>query len=382
VTRPLARLLIVSDSPSLPASYANIARNFAHEVSERGVSVAFGSLQHTGLPLRYEYRGRTYPHYGCAPPHRIVDAVTDFDPDLVIHIRDPLVHVVRFFPQGNYSVRKQVTNGAGVWGWLPAQHEVSPWDYIEAIHAEYDVVMPFTASGGELLGNAGLVRDRIEPLQLGVSDAYADPDGPAATGYGDPKVPLVMSVGLGHQDRKAFPVLMRAYREIAGRTNLEFYLHTLRIGAFDLEEHARMMGVEGKWMFPHLYDPGIGYPEDDLAKRYRRARAYVSVGTGEGFDMPLSEACALGRMVIYPDEPVRGEVVADYEGPKAAVRSFPFPRNMNWERMIDCDDLARALLLVDGAAPDPAAGRRYYERHSWARVAEKFLEIAKRRGVA
>ena len=52
------------------------------------------------------------------------------------------------------------------------------------------------------------------------------------------------------------------------------------------------------------------------------------------------------------------------------------------ERLIDPEDLARALLLVDGAAPDPAAGRRYYEKHSWARIAEKFLEIAKRRGIA
>jgi hypothetical protein len=378
------RLLLLSDAPSLPTSYANVVRHFAHAVAERGVAVAFGSLQHSGLPLKYEHRGRTYPLYGCLPPHRITDAVRDFDPDLIVHVRDFVVHIPRMFPQGNYSVRAQAVNGAPTWGWVPVQHEVSPWDYVDALHREYSVVMPFTRTGGDALGDSGLVRDRIEPLQLGVSDAYSDPEGPAAIGYGRDGVPMVMSVGLGHQDRKAFPLLMRAFRE-ARRADpsldLEFYLHTSPLAAYDLVEHTRMMGVDGRWLFPRGYDPGIGYPEEDLAARYRRAGAYASVGTGEGWDMPLSEACALGRAVVFPADANRLEVTADYGGPKLPVSTFPFPRQMNWERMMDVQHLAEQLLRLRGLEPDPAAGREYFARHNWGTVADRFLEIARGRGI-
>jgi hypothetical protein len=376
-------VLLLSDAPGLPASYANIVRNFADAVAPRGVEVAFGSLQHMGWPLKFEFNGRSYAQYGCNPPHRITDAVNEFDPDVVIHVRDPVVHIPRLFPQGNYSVRSQVQNGAAVATWVPVQHEVSPWDYVAALYNEYSVIMPFTAAGADNLGNLGIPRDRLDPLQLGVSASYSDPAGPVATGYGREGVPIVMSVGLGGQDRKAFPVLMRGYRHALAADptlDLDFYLHTSMFGAFDLPEHARMMGVDGHFILPRGYDPGIGLTEADLASRYRRATAYASVGTGEGWDMPLSEACALGRVVILPDEANRREVAGDYRGPKLVVRTFPMPRTTSWERLIDPSDLALALLQVKTLKPDPEAGRDYYSRHSWATVADRFMEIAERRG--
>ena len=379
------RLLLFSDSPGFPVSYANVVRHFAHAISERGVEVAFASVQHTGSMMLFEHRGRTYRHYAGNPPYRTTEAVRDFDPDLMLHVRDPIVHIPRMYPTGNYSVKAIMVNGSPVWGWIPCQHEDPPWDYIDALLREYSVVLPFTAAGAETFANVGMVRDRLDPLPLGVSDSYSDPEGPVATGYGHEGVPVVMSVGMGHQDRKAFPVIMRAYREaraVRPELTIDWYLHTLRVAAFDLEEHARMMGVDGHFLFPHLFDPLVAYPEEDLARRYRKAVAYVSVGTGEGFDMPLSEAASLGRVLIYPDEPNRREVVADYEGPKLSVRTFPIPRAANWERLIDPSDLAQQVLKLRDLSPDPAAGRKYFAAHSWDRTAERFLDICKRRGIA
>lgn len=378
------RLLLVTDSPATPSSYANIARWFGDAVAGRGVTVGFASFQHAGLPLGFEFRGRTYPHYGCLPPHRITDAVADFDPDLIVHVRDPIVHIPRLYGPNAYSVRGQAANGAPVWGWIPVQHEVSPWEYVAAINQEYSVVLPFTRAGAENLGNLGVPRDRLEPLLLGVSPSYSDPDGPVAAGYGREGVPIVMSVGLGHQDRKAFPVLMRAYRHALAADpglDLDFYLHTTPLGAFDLQEHVRMTGTDGHWIFPKGYDPGIGYPEEELARRYRKAAAYVSVGTGEGWDMPLSEAAALGRVLVLPDDPNRREVAADYDGPKIVVGTNPIPRITNWERIIEPTLLGVALMKLRDLAPDPAAGRAYYARHSWAVVADEFLRICGGRGI-
>jgi glycosyltransferase involved in cell wall biosynthesis len=376
----MTKVLLVTDTPAIPTSYANCARFFADAVAPLGVEVAFGSIQHMGERLTYEFNGRGYRHYGCNPPYRIRAAVEDFDPDVVLHLRDPVPLIPKYFPNGNYTVKGQA-GGRPTWHWVPVQHETLPWDYIDALHREADVVLPFTVVGGEALGNAGLVRDRIEPLPLGVSPSYSDPEGPVATGYGRPGIPLVMSVGLGHQDRKAFPVLMRAYREVIGEIDLEFYIHSMEVAAFDLLEHIKMLGVDGHWMFPHLYDPQFGYPEEEFATRYRRATAYASVGTGEGWDMPLSEAAALGRVMFVPNDPNRLEVVSDYEGPKLVFDTFPIPRSMNWERLPDPHSLAQQLLKLKDLKPDPAAGRRYFEKHTWKKTAEQFVKVLQSRGI-
>lgn len=375
------RLLIVADSPNLSASYGNVARWFADAVSVLGVDVAFGSLQHSGNPLAYEFNGRRYPLYGCAPPQRIAAAIGDYNPDLVVHIRDPVAMIPRFFPQ-SYSVKSPAKNKPVI-QWCPTQHEILPWDYIEVLHRESDLVLPFTKAGVDRLGNAGLVRDRMEPLPLGVSPAYSDPDGPVATGYGREGVPIVMSVGLGHQDRKAFPVLMRAFRDalsIDPTLDFDWYLHTTPTGAFDLPEHAKMLGVDGRWMFPHEHDPVIGITEEQLACRYRRAFAYAACSTGEGWNMPLSEAAALGRVLVNPRTPNETEVLSDYDGPKLSYNTFPIPRSTNWEWLPDPADLAKQLVKIRDLKPDPAAGRRYYAAHSWAKTAERFVEIVKARG--
>lgn len=374
----MTRLLLVSDSPALPASYANVVRWFADAVSPLGFEVAFGSLQHGGLPLAYEFNGRRYPHYGCAPPTRIANAIEAFDPSIVVHVRDPVAMIPRFFP-GSYSV-KAPAQTKHVIQWCPVQHEVLPWDYVEVLHREADLVMPFTKAGEDRLGNSGLARDRMAWLPLGVSPSFSDPDGPVSTGYGRDGVPLLMSVGLGHQDRKMFPILMRAYREIVQDVDLDWYLHTTAIGAFDLVEHAKMLGVDGHWMFPHQHDPNIGIDEEDLARRYRKASAYVACSTGEGFNMPLTEAAALGRVLVHPDMPNESEVVGDYEGPRLSYATHPIPRITSWEWLPDVSSLAEQLAKVKDLKPDPAAGRRYYERHNWGVVAARFREIVEQRG--
>ncbi len=375
----MRRLLLISDSPTIPTGYANIVRWFADALYGKRIDVAFGAFQHPGLPLIYRFNGREYPHYGCNPPHRITDAINDFDPDLILHVRDIVAQIPRLFP-GAYSVKDQA-HGRPVWGWIPVQHETIPWEYVQALHKEYDTILTFTAAGAELLGNCGVVRDRLKPLTPGISPSFAEPEGVVAEGYGREKVPIVMSVGLGHQDRKCFPALMRAYREVQESIDLDFYLHTASLAAFDLREHARMLGVTGHWLFPRGYDPGIGYSEENMAMRYRRALAYVSLGTGEGLDMPLMEAAAMGKVVIYPAEPNRIEVVSDYQGLKMAYQTAPVPRTNNWEHLPDPHSLAQCLLQLRDLVPTTDLGRNYYAEHTWKKCAERFLAIVEDRGL-
>ena len=96
--------------------------------------------------------------------------------------------------------------------------------------------------------------------------------------------------------------------------------------------------------------------------------------------MPLSEAAALGRVLIYPRTPNEAEVVEDYTGPKFSYATFPIPRTTNWEWLPSASSLAEQLLKLRDLKPDPVAGRRYYERHAWSLTAKRFVEICRSRG--
>jgi glycosyltransferase involved in cell wall biosynthesis len=372
------RTLLLSDAPNFTSSYGNIARHFADAVRPHGVEVGFCSFQHSGEKLIYRYNGHDYPLYGAGTVFRAADAVKDFQPDVVLHMREPVALVPRFYPQA-YSVRA-IAEGHPVWGWTAVQAETVAYDYVDAMHREYDLVLPFTECGGELLGNSGIVRDRIETLVPGISAAYGEPEGPTVN-LGRPGVPLVMSVGVHDQDRKAFPVLMRGYREIVEDVDLDFYLHTAMTGAFDMLTHARDMGVSGHWLFPMFYDKSQGMSEEHFSKYYRTAHAYATVGTGEGLNMPLLEAACMGRFVIAPDMPNNREVLEGYpEDLKAFVSTFPIPRVTSWEWLPDPVSMGKALRRVPDAVPSADDGRAHFALHSWERTAERFVEIAHKRG--
>jgi hypothetical protein len=369
----------------LTTGYGNIARHFGRGLLQVGHDVGFASLQHVGEKLWYRCGEDLVPHYGANPIQRLPAAVKDFAPDLVLHIRDVVAHIAKWWPSA-YSLRG-LTDGVPVWGWTPVQHLPVPWDYVDAAMREYDRTLVFTRAGRDALCNAGHMRNLVDALMPGVSPAYAQRQGPAAD-VGRKDVPLVMTVGVADQPRKMYPILMRAYKKILGRVDLDFYLHTLVAGAYDLLAHINELGVQGHWLFPASHNPLWGMPEEEMARHYRRATAYAAVGTGEGLNLPLMEAAAMGRYLIYPSFPNNEEVVHDYGGISRAVKTRRIPLTTSWEWVMDEDDLAAALERVPaiakelGTAEDQEAATEYYDRHSWRATVHDFLAIAEREGLA
>ncbi len=372
------KLLILSDSPLFTTGYANIAREFALSLPA-DIDIAFGSLQHMPGLLYFDAGARRYRHYGCNPAQKIDDAVSDFSPDLIIHIRDILAQVHRWYP-ASYQLRS-LTRGTPTWGWVPVQHLVMPWEFADTCMKEYDLTLTFTRSGIDALCNAGHVRNTIDWLMPGVGKPYSEPEGPVAD-VGRKGVPLVMSVGVHDSPRKMFPMLMRAYREIMADVDLDFYLHTYQVGAYDLLAHINELGVQGHWLFPFTYFKERGVPVDELVRIYRRASAFVSVGSGEGLNMPEMEAAAMGKMVIFPDFPNNMEVTEGIS-PKLRrpVKTHVMPAQaMAWESLMDVDDLSRALAEVPSSIGDPEGGRAYYKKHSWEVTADRFVSLLKKEG--
>ena len=372
-------MLIVSDSPLFSTGYANIARNFALSLPQ-DIDIAFASLQHMPGMLRYESDGRSFRHYGCNPPQKLEEAMADFEPDLVVHIRDVLAHVQKWYPPA-YSI-KAYCRDTEVWGWVPAQHLIIPWEFADACMREYDLTLTFTKAGVDAMGNAGMVRNTLDYLVPGISSAYSSPEGPAAD-VGRKNIPLVVSIGVHDSPRKMFPLLAAAYKKVMGRVDLDFYLHTYQAGAYDLPAHINETGTRGHWLFPYSYFKEKGVDEAMMARIYRRANAQASVGSGEGLNLPLMEASAMGRMVIFPDFANNMEVTEGVPGKlRRPVKTHVSPvQAMAWESIMDIDDLAAALEAVPAATPDPEAGRRYYEQHKWANTAERFMSMVKGRGL-
>jgi glycosyltransferase involved in cell wall biosynthesis len=374
----MMKLLILSDSPLFTTGYANIAREFALSLPDE-IETAFGSLQHMPGLLYYEADGRKFRHYGCNPPQKIEDAVTDFSPDLVMHIRDVLAQVHRWFP-ASYQLRPLVRD-TPVWGWIPVQHLIMPWEFAETCMREYDLTLTFTRSGIAPMCNAGHVRNTIDWLMPGVSRNYSEPEGPVAD-VGRKGIPLVMSVGVHDSPRKMFPMLMQAYRNIMATTDLDFYLHTNQTGAYDLLAHINELGVQGHWLFPFTYFKERGMPVDELVRIYRRAGAYVATGSGEGLNMPLMEAAAMGKMLIFPDFPNNMEVTDGISAKlRRPVKTHMAPSQaMAWESLMDAADLSAALAEVPAAINDPEGGRDYYRKHSWSVTAARFVSLLKKEG--
>jgi glycosyltransferase involved in cell wall biosynthesis len=374
------RPLLLTDSPSLTTGYGNIIRHFGLALRAAGHDAAFGSMNNMGSVLEWRPPdgGEPFKHYQCLPADKIAAAVKDCEPDLVLHMRDPVAHILKWFPAG-YSVRAN-SLGKPCWGWIPVQADAMPWEWIDALHNEYSRVLTFTPSGVEAFGNAGLVRNRLSWLMPGISEAYG-PDGDTVS-LGRPGVPLGMSVGVPDQDRKMFPLVIRAYREIRDEVDADFYFHTGMLGAFDLPTHARTLSVMGHWLFPLAHDKALGMPEATLAMYYRAASFYVTASTGEGLNMPLMEAAATGLPVVFSDLPTHADAVADYpEQLKFPVRTHPLPRTTTWERLCDVGDLALNLRAAMGTKRSPDAGRAYREAHSWKNTAARFLEQAKQAGI-
>ena len=89
----------------------------------------------------------------------------------------------------------------------------------------------------------------------------------------------------------------------------------------------------------------------------------------------------MGKVIIYPAEPNRLEVVSDYESGKMAYATTLIPRVNNWEHLPDPHSLAQCLLQLGNVVPSSDLGRNYYARHTWKGVAEKFLRIVSERGL-
>ncbi len=187
----------------------------------------------------------------------------------------------------------------------------------------------------------GVPEERVRVAHPGVDPRFS-PEG-ERTDLGAPYVLTVATL----EPRKNLGALVAAYRRL-GRSDLAL----------------AVAGGEGWGSRPELDDPRIvrlGYVGDEeLARLYRDAAAFVYPSRFEGFGMPIVEAMASGVPVVASSHPSLDEACGD-----AAVRADP-------ERPEDiAAAIERALAERDRLVPQGLAHAR---RFTWAATGRAFLE--------
>ncbi|MDQ0373240.1 glycosyltransferase family 4 protein [Cellulomonas humilata] len=223
---------------------------------------------------------------------------------------------------------------------------------LEIVGAEADVVLTPSELTALDCVDHGIERARLRvvPLAADVLDVPTTTLAEFQRAHGLSERPYVLWCGTV-EPRKNLPTLLRAFGDVAARSDLDLVLvGPVGWGSVDLEAPAAVLGDRLKVLgrLSHA----------DLHAAYAGARAFAFPSTWEGFGLPVLEAMGHGVPVVTS----RGTSMAEFAADSALLVD-----------PLDSDALAEALLDASGPQHDDLAvrGLAVAERHTWARTAEQ-----------
>ncbi|GAB4275214.1 MAG: glycosyltransferase [Deferrisomatales bacterium] len=209
----------------------------------------------------------------------------------------------------------------------------------------------------DLSSTSGLPRDRITVIYNPVVSAALqvkarEPVDHPWLAPGAP--PVVLAAGRLHR-QKDFPTLLRAFARVRPARPARLVILGEGEERARLERLARELGVAGEVALP-------GFVENPFAWM-ARADVFVLSSAWEGFGNVVVEALACGCPVVSTDCPYGPAEILDggRYGPLVPVG--------------DDEALARAILSVLAAPPDPERLRRRAARFAVAPAVERYLEV-------
>lgn len=243
----------------------------------------------------------------------------------------------------------------------------------------------------ETFADAGIPRELIDVVPIGLDFEHMPVDGPALTIPGAQGF-VFLSI-FEWRRRKGYDVLLRAWAQAFSRA--DDVTLVIRAGLFDLDignelrREISALGLDAESMAPIVLLPNK-VPQPDLPALYRAADAFVLPSRGEAFGLPYLEAMSLGIPTIgtahggaidFLDErngfPIPARIV-DVDAEFA--RSFPYYRGQRWAEP-SVEETARAMRLVyddreeahTRAARGAALARTAFSRDFTGRIAAEAL---------
>ncbi|MEM1944141.1 MAG: glycosyltransferase family 4 protein [Nitrososphaerota archaeon] len=376
------RILIISDGPQITTGYGVIAKSFGKYLSRKGFDVLFGSLQNMGEPLHINVDGKFIPVYSCygGQPAYLEKTLRQTTPDIVIHIRDPIVLVPGFFPS-SYRIKPLCSKyGAKAVHWAPVMGELHT-EVVKALQDDSDLVLVPTEWGYNTLLFSGVPSNRMEVLRWGVDTEVYRPlnDRPSKgdMGFSEDRF-LIVSASVHDRHHKANPIIMKAASILLKKYDVELYLHT-GSGSFHLEHYAEILGLKGRLVLPSAYLKDWGVPAETMNLIYNASDVVVSASTLEGANMVICEALACGRPVVASELPVHVEMTQG-RGLYAEIVAY-YPDTFHFARVTTAEKIAsRIEQVIDGWRPEGV--EEYRKWISWENRVEEFLEVLRRCGWA
>jgi len=294
------KVMIASDGPNFNTGYGKLGRLLTNGLISHDYDVSYLSFQHQGEPLYYVFMNKKVKVYSGVSQVLIDKAINDYKPDILIHIRDPVVHTNYFkYPYTFKDIKKNTF----VVGYLMMMYDYYDSKTMQAIAENYDYVAVPTEWGRKMMIRSGM------PINL-ITTIYPWIPRPVEPTKVE-KLPekYLLFIGVNDDRRKNHALLLHVLSKLPEEYKMVMLSAN---GAYILDSIIEKYALYDRVYLPQTYIKGYGFTENEMAYIYTHAYAYVTLSSLEGIDMPALEALSYNIPVIASDIPVHRELLHPY----------------------------------------------------------------------
>ena len=377
------RIMVVSDGIHVASGYGKVARNLLLEMKRRGHEVANCHLQYSGAPVMVEginiYPGILVNHIKISAMH--------FKPDVMVHLRDSWVLCPTYFRNAYDVIELMKDSPVKIVYYTPVNAIPYPRQFIEQTAKGHLVMVP-TEWCKKVLVEGGMPETKVVVVPHGVDLNIYKPMSADRSKFGMKDV-FTFGMVAANTVRKDFPTLIRAFLRVRKKYDCQLYIHTGLpptgqgyniqdvISGCKLFEKAAHIDTSNCIWIPTYLDQTWGTAEDVLAELYNCFDVYCQITKGEGFGIPMLEAMACGKPVLYTDFSSCPEVVGN-AGLPIKVAGLIGTVYGGFEALTDVDDLTeKMIMMIEDDELRKKLSRKALKRakqFTWEKVGDIFEE--------
>lgn len=355
----MAKIIYMSDSPTLTTGYGRVGKELCEAFVNAGHSLEVIGWGYSGEPHSLPYNiipcNTATQHFG---EDMLADYIIKNKPDILFTLGDPWM--LDFIP--NLEERRAVS-----WvSYFPIDgYPIPPAWHSWIKDADYPIV--FSKFAKELV--KGSTRRTPELIYHGVDTEVFKPlNRKEIRDDYDADDKFIVGTVARNQPRKNLPALIKAFSIFsANKPDTILYMHSqVNDVGWNLEELVTRYGIADKAYTTKNFSAVRGIPDSELAEIYNLFDIFVLPTMAEGFGLPILEAQACGVPVLVTDFSACSELVVNRQELIKVKDTIVMGRNIE-QAIADTDDIVNKLNI-------------FY--HDWKRNKSKKLNELSVKGIA